>query len=528
MITIADQESAASAKYELESAWLGAESWQLLVGGVPVLTLSRQNCELSVEWGKLIFAWWDQDYSQSWRILAYEIVGSEVRFRATRGLVRETTVLVLRDQRGEPALPEVENLDQTERRRRYGPWLAKLLSAKVEGARVRRVTVGADRARSLPGRYARLSVRLGRETIFVIGVNGAESQPEIDAILTAGLAWLAGANQDRDSKRRAQRLWFCLPAGRARTALERLTLIETSHLEAQIECFEVDERRSELIRVPPSTQGELFSQHPRELKWPADSIAGGEWRDRIMNLAPGLIEARPRPGHRGESFFINGLEFARVVPGERLEVKFGVASQGAEIRPEPTFPLDEANFVELQSLVREIATYRSSDSPDRRHPFYRWRAESWLESLLRRDICALDSTLDARYVYSQIPAWREDERSVIDLLTIDREARLVIIELKVAEDSQLPLQGLDYWLRVEQARLCGEFERRGLFAGLRIADQSPRLYLVAPRLRFHRTFAAVANCLGSPIEASQIGINTNWREGVRIHSRERINEKRQI
>jgi hypothetical protein len=151
------------------------------------------------------------------------------------------------------------------------------------------------------------------------------------------------------------------------------------------------------------------------------------------------------------------------------------------------------------------------------------RSEAWLESLLRRCITDLDQSLDERYVYSQIPAWRSNERSVIDLLTIDLERRLVVIEIKAAEDLQLPLQGLDYWLRVEQARVLGEFEHRGFFAGVKLADRSPLLYLVAPRLRFHRTFKSIARCLSPEIEAYQIGVNTNWRAGVRIHSKERLN-----
>jgi hypothetical protein len=110
-------------------------------------------------------------------------------------------------------------------------------------------------------------------------------------------------------------------------------------------------------------------------------------------------------------------------------------------------------------------------------------------------------------------------------LTVNHEGRLAVIEIKAAEDPQLPLQGTDYWLRVEQGRLRNEFKRRGLFEGVVIADQSPLLYLVAPRLRFHRTFATVARCVSSRIEVYRIGVNMNWREGVKVHTRERINSR---
>ena len=143
--------------------------------------------------------------------------------------------------------------------------------------------------------------------------------------------------------------------------------------------------------------------------------------------------------------------------------------------------------------------------------------------MLRRDICQLDATLDDRYVYSQIPAWRANDRSVIDLLTVNCDGRLVVIEIKAVEDPQLPIQGTDYWLRVEQGRVSNEFKQRGLFPGVQLSGQAPLLYLIAPRLRFHRTFAVVAQCLAPQIEAYQIGINANWREGVKVHTRTRVN-----
>ena len=185
--------------------------------------------------------------------------------------------------------------------------------------------------------------------------------------------------------------------------------------------------------------------------------------------------------------------------------------------------MNEENFAQLATLVRQLQQHRYAQAADRRHPFYRLRAEAWLESLLRRDIRVLDAGLDERFVYSQIPAWRADERSVLDLLTVTHAGRLAVIEIKAAEDDQLPLQGLDYWLRVEQARARGEFAQRGLFAGIELAAQPPLLYLVAPRLRFHRSFSTIAQCIAPEIEAYRLGINANWRAGVRVHTRERIN-----
>jgi hypothetical protein len=516
MVPITNNDEAIRAKYDLERALLGGGSRQLSAGDAVLTNLTRDQFEFCVEWGKLIFAWWDEEHSQNLRVSAYEIVQAEVRLHVIRGIGRETAVLSLRDcekwRDENPGLPR--------RRNSYAQKLADLLTSSYPEMRLHRATTGADRARSVPGRFARLLLQLHDEVILAVGVSDAESQADVDRIVAAGLVWLAGLNGEREPLQQAKRLWFCVPRGRSNTVIERLTLIDISHLGASVECFEVDEKGEELIAVRPSTQDELLNSHPREVQWPGDAEIYDGWRERIVHLAPHLIEVRRRPAHDRLGFSINGLEFARVVGGEEREVRFGVA--GAH-PADWSSPLTESNFDDLSNLVREIIRYRSIDSPDRRHMFYRLREESWLESVLRREICSLDASLDDRFVYSQIPAWRADERSVIDLLTINHEGRLVVIEIKTAEDSQLPLQGLDYWLRVEQARLRGELEKRGMFAGSELADRSPLLYLVAPRLRFHRTFATVARCLSPQIEAYQVGINSNWRAGVRVHSMERVN-----
>jgi hypothetical protein len=509
MIPIADNEDAVRARYELERAVLDGGARELLVSGSMVSTLAQNSWEFSVEWGKLIFAWWDEEHSQNWRISGYEIDRAEIRLQAARGPASETTALILRDPEKLRLVREHEGFSPDERRKRYARLIAALIAPVFKDARPRISTAE---------KYAQLSLLLNREKILVIGVNENESQPDIDGVAAAGLIRLARFNEGRGPKQQARRLVYCLPQGRSLTAIERLTLIDASHLGAAIKCFEVDERNEELTPLRPATQDELLNEHPRELRWPT-AAAGNRWRERIVGLAPGTIEVRRRAGWDGETFSINGLEFARATESKAT---FGVAGLQSK---EGAQPLGQSNFAELDRLVKEILKFRSSDSPDRGHPFYRLRAEAWLESLLRRDICALDATLDDRFVYSQIPTWRADERSVIDLLTIDQESRLVVIEIKAAEDPQLPLQGLDYWLRVEQARIRKEFEKRGLFTGVEIADRSPLLYLVAPRLRFHRSFAAVARCLAPQIEAYQIGVNANWREGVRVYSKERVNSR---
>src|SRR6202021_3022194 len=82
---------------------------------------------------------------------------------------------------------------------------------------------------------------------------------------------------------------------------------------------------------------------------------------------------------------------------------------------------------------------------------------------------------------------------MLDLLGGTGDGRLAVIELKADEDLHLALQGLDYWIRVRWHHLqnadnvtgLGEFQRHGYFGGLRLSQEAPKLYLVAPALRIY-------------------------------------------
>ncbi|HVB36854.1 MAG TPA: hypothetical protein VND42_06400 [Candidatus Acidoferrales bacterium] len=55
---------------------------------------------------------------------------------------------------------------------------------------------------------------------------------------------------------------------------------------------------------------------------------------------------------------------------------------------------------------------------------------------------------------------------MIDLLGGTRQGRLVVIELKASEDLHLPLQAVDYSLRVRRHLIEGDFRNYGHFPGV--------------------------------------------------------------
>ena len=82
--------------------------------------------------------------------------------------------------------------------------------------------------------------------------------------------------------------------------------------------------------------------------------------------------------------------------------------------------------------------------------------------------------------------------------------RLVVIELKATADLHLPMQALDYWIRVKWHLDRGEFSACGYFPGNCAAADPPRLLLVSPSLDFHPTTETI---LGYFSPARRCGAN---------------------
>jgi hypothetical protein len=147
--------------------------------------------------------------------------------------------------------------------------------------------------------------------------------------------------------------------------------------------------------------------------------------------------------------------------------------------------------------------------------------ERWLESLVARNIAALDARLRPEAVYAQVPAFAASDRAMIDILAATREGRLAVIELKADEDIHLPLQGVDYWSRVAWHQSRGEFAQFGYFPGREISPQKPLLMLVAPALHVHPTTDTILRYLSSEIDWEVLGIDERWREQIRVVFRKR-------
>ncbi|MEP7362235.1 MAG: hypothetical protein ABI972_03190 [Acidobacteriota bacterium] len=154
----------------------------------------------------------------------------------------------------------------------------------------------------------------------------------------------------------------------------------------------------------------------------------------------------------------------------------------------------------------------------------RWRGagngpEWWLEQMLRDQPRLIDARLCEAPVYGQVPVVAGVERGIIDLLAATLDGRLTVMELKASQDPHLPIQALDYWMRVAWHAARAEFGQSGYFPGLALRVDPPRLILVAPSLEFHPTTEVLLGYLDPSIEVERVGLAVEWERQIRVSFR---------
>jgi hypothetical protein len=205
---------------------------------------------------------------------------------------------------------------------------------------------------------------------------------------------------------------------------------------------------------------------------------------------------------------VRGLEVARIEGQVAPQISWGL--EGARRR------LETSGAEAFRNFVRAVLDIRRSGGPQPEHDFFRLQGERWMESLLLQDVTRLDPALSPSPVYPQVPAFAAGDRGVIDILAATRDGRLSVIELKLDEQINLPMQGLDYWLRVKWLSERGQFREHGYFPGLEVSSQPPRLYLASPAFRFHSTTDAMLRYLDPSIEIIKVGLNAQWRDRIQV------------
>jgi hypothetical protein len=500
----------------------------LLEDGRVLFDMRTAHYAVSEQHGRCLLQLWSEE-----RNLIRTVVGVQERAQCLRVATRrmgaakpQTLELVPTSDRRTPTAREAA-------RRNYQRLLERVLTRYFIGYKVDGLRSAMDLEHSFGPAYVRGRLLHGTAAEAVIGVGEAESAAMIDGVLTLGILWLDHCRQKGDGRRHFGGLKVIVPAGAWRTTAERMAWL--NHGAARFELYTLDERSEELTAVDFRDTGNLDSRLVHAFS-PAAAIERNQTGiDRLLALVPAAARARVEIQASSATevgLLLHGLEFARV--------RCGFAANTFAREDEITFGAgahETALTVESEPLCRDLfSRLFLSRHGDGAHtdPLFRMAPERWLEARLRAEISELLPGLRGDLLYSQVPALSTGDRGLLDLLTLDRTGRLTVIELKADEDLHLPLQALDYWIRVralnddrqpaagiEGGRPLSAFERQGYFTGTEASPLQPRLLLAAPALRIHPANEPVLRYFSPLVEWELIALTEHWRRELKVVFRKR-------
>jgi len=488
----------------------GSRHAVVLEGGSQLFDLTSARFSISGEHQKCLLHVWSAERNIVRRVLEAESGSGRLRlFVQKLGNSQPTKLDICHDRDARTASMRRAG------RISYQARLQRALIRQMPGFAVGRLSNAMDLERSFGPIYARGMVKRGRTAYALLGVNQQETQTSIDAALTFGILWLDTCRRSQAPRTLVEGLKLFVP--RATSALTRERMAHLHPGAAKWEIFEFDEREDAVEQVDCADRGNLATHLVR---CPDETAALGRFEKSIHQVLTLLPEAEVAVLSAGEvAFRWHGLEFARarIAQSEGSfrngeELVFGI---GAEERL-----LDESSEGPWRTLIQRLRTTRQTLG-SRFQPLWRLQPERWLESLVLRDLTAVDPRLDTAHHYSQVPAFSASDRAMLDVLAVTREGRLAVLELKADEDIHLPLQGLDYWSRVKWHHARGEFTSAGYFAGREISLADPLLFLVAPTLHIHPATDTLLHYVHPGIHWTLVGIDERWREGVRAIFRKR-------
>jgi len=469
--------SAEEIRAEIEGFLKNCRQPALLEPGEELIPLQGENFALEFRGSRLTIEAWDRT-----RNLARRVKG----IRESSAGRLELTVEKFGRREGPMFLLDLARRGGEEVGRRSGRLVFRerfrlFLRRQFPEWKLAEISAEANLEYSLSPAFPRAFLRNGQH-----GWAAIACPPEADsgAVLSFGLIWLSYLRA-RERRVNLEGLAIYVPQGH-----EQATALRVLCLHAAAARFEVFAYSPEdfLVRVDPQDHGNLDTR--LEPCRRAETPLGAAWGNLVA--LPGVEVILQHNGRA--SLRIRGIELAEVGGEEKLENRQR----------------------EIERLAEELDAARSPAASDREHPLYRRFPEAWLESQVRNQIETVDATLLRDPVYGQVPAFAGGERGVLDLLAVDRAGRLAVLELKASADLHLPLQALDYWIRVKWHLDRQEFSERGYFPGIPLRPDPPRLLLVSPSLDFHPTTEAILGFFSPAVEVERIGVGVEWRKGLQV------------
>jgi hypothetical protein len=502
----------------------------VLEDGRILFDMRRARYAIRENHGRCLLQVWSEERNLSRSVIEIEPRAQCLRLMTRRMGVTKPQALEL--------VPTCDRRTPTARdaaRKTYQRLLERVLTRAFIGMKPDGFRSAMDLEHSFGPAYVRGKLLHGTAAEAVIGVSASESGTTIDGILTLGILWLDHCRKKGDGRRHFGGLKVIVPPDAWRTTAERMAWL--NHAAADFKLFTLDERSEELTEVDFRDTGNLESRLVHAFSHDAAIGRCKAGIERLMGLVPPGAQARVeiRASSASEvGLLLHGLEFARVrqVSATHSFAGHDEVTFGAGVNETPLLEENEALAREL--FLRLFHSRHAGGTHS--DALFRLQPERWLEARVKEEIVAILPGLREGQIYAQVPALSAGDRGMLDLLALDGNARLTVIELKADEDLHLPLQALDYWIRVRAlnadrrpdggGRALSAFERQGYFEGTGISELEPRLLLGAPALRIHPANEPVLRYLSPQVEWELMAVGEHWRRELKVVFRKRSSDPR--
>jgi hypothetical protein len=396
----------------LESFLAESPSAVALENGEVLFDFSTARYSITGE-GKCVLHIWSDERNAVRRVIDAEVKPRLLRLSVLRFGQSQPTILEIcadRDQRSATALRAI--------RARYKQIFERTLLREFPGYRLDAFSNRADLEHSCSPAYTRGLLRQGQSAFAVLGVSAEEIQPSIDAALTFGILWMHRQREQLANRMHVEGLKLFAPAGRSEMLRQRMAHLDRNAAKWQL--YELDERAETCTPLDCDDSGNITTRLVRAVDAGGVRARFAASIARIQQIAADSEASIESPSEI--VFRLHGLEFARA----RLAPVAG-SFRNAETITFGLWPaeytLDDSNEGVFRDLVARLAERRNPNG-DRADPLFRVCPERWLESLITRDVRAIDERLDPRFVYSQVPAFASTDRAMIDVLTRTVDGRL--------------------------------------------------------------------------------------------------------
>ena len=333
-------------------------------------------------------------------------------------------------------------------RRNYQRLLERVLTRAFIGAKIDGLRSAMDLEHSFGPAYVRGRLLRGTAADAVIGVSEAESSATIDGILTLGILWLDYCREKGDARRHFGGLKVIVPAGSWRTTAERMAWL--NHSAADFQLFTLDERSEELESIDFRDSGNQIARLVHAFSTEAALERCGSGIGRVMTLLPDgakdRVEIRPRSATE-VGLMLHGLEFARVRHGASSPLVHARGGDHVRRRSQrnPAHRRDRRPL--SRTVCASLCEPPSRGAPQRSALSHATGALARIRVPRAWPICSRCLRGDLALL-AGAGALLGRSRHARSAHARSQQAASSVIELKADEDLHLPMQALDYWIRV--------------------------------------------------------------------------------